>query len=99
MGIREALDESIEANKQLLAGIDSGLVATARAIADRVDDAVATADGQELTKALYLIPHVTNLLREMLATPSARLAAHVSTEAESGKKAKLTALRSTKAAG
>jgi hypothetical protein len=97
--IRAALDESIEANKQLLAEVDAALVASARAVADRIDDAVATADGQELTKALYLIPHVTNLLREMLATPSARLAAHVSTEVEGGKKAKLTALRSAKAAG
>lgn len=95
--LREALEESIAKSKSL-EPVDAGLVAAARTVADRIDDAVATADGQELTKALYLIPHLTNLLREMLATPAARVNANVGKGGESGKAARLTALRGGRAA-
>ena len=71
----------------------------ARTIADTIDRAVATSEGAELTKAMYLMPHLTGLLREMLASPASRLQNNVKQEAESGKKAKLTALRGGKAAG
>lgn len=87
-GVRAALDESIAANGGLRP-IDAGLVASARAVADRIDEAVASADGQELTKALYLVPHVTNLLREMLATPASRNAANLTKEVVGGKLAQL----------
>jgi hypothetical protein len=96
--IRAAIDVSIQANAQLVADVDAGLVASARAVADRIDEAVATADGQELTKALYLIPHVTNLLREMLATPSSRLKADLPTDQVVGKLAQLRAIRGGKSA-
>lgn len=89
--LRAAVDESILLNRSL-EPIDSGLVASARAVADRIDEAVATSDGQELTKALYLIPHVTNLLREMLATPASRLAAGVVADKPKGKLAQLRAV-------
>ena len=92
--IRAAVDRSIEINKQLMPE-DAGLVAAARAVADRIDNAIATEEGAELTKALYLIPHVTNLLREMLATPAARLGAKVAKEVAGGK---LGILRGNKAA-
>jgi len=94
--LREALDASIEINRQLLPE-DAGLVAAARAVADRIDVAVAEADGQELTKALYLIPHVTNLLREMLATPLARSKADIAEVPVSGKLAQLRAIRGGRA--
>ena len=94
--LREALDASIEVNRHLLPE-DAGLVAAARAVADRIDVAVSEADGQELTKALYLIPHVTNLLREMLATPAARLKAELPDEPVSGKLAQLRAIRGGRA--
>ena len=90
--IRAAVDESIRINRQLLPE-DAGLVAAARAVADRIDDAVATESGSELTKALYLIPHVTNLLREMLATPAARLNAKVNKEVPGGKLGQLRAVK------
>jgi ATP-dependent protease Clp ATPase subunit len=93
--LRAAVDESIAANRSLLPGIDAGLVAAARAVADRVDDAIAVCDGTELTKALYLIPHVNNLLREMLATPAARAAAKLSEVKPGGK---LSAIRGGKSA-
>ena len=96
--IREAVDRSIELNGQLVA-VDAGLVAAARAVADRIDEAVATESGQELTKALYLIPHVTNLLREMLATPAARLNAKVNKEVPGGKLGQLRSISGGKSAG
>ena len=89
LSLRAAVDESIRLNSSLLP-VDAALVASARTVADRIDVAVETCDGQELTKALYLVPHVTNLLREMLATPASRLNAGVSKESAGGK---LTALR------
>ena len=90
--LRAAIDESIEASDQLLA-VDAGLVAAARKVADRIDAAVETEDGAELTKALYLIPHVNNLLKEMLATPAARQAEGLKKEGESAKAVKLRALQ------
>jgi len=95
LGVRAALEESIRINRQLLPE-DAGVVAAARAVADRIDAAIATESGSELTKALYLVPHVTNLLREMLATPAARLTAKVNKEVKGGK---LTQLRSVSGNG
>ena len=89
--IRAAVDESISINRQL-APEDAGLVAAARAVADRIDSAIANEQGAELTKALYLIPHVTNLLREMLATPAARLGAKVNKEVPGGKLGQLRSI-------
>ena len=53
-------------------GIDAGLVEAARAIARNIDFQVNYGTGMEATKALYLLPHLVNLLREMGATPAAR---------------------------
>lgn len=72
--------------------VDAALVAAARAVATRIDEAVAEGDGQELTKALYLVPHITNLLKEMLATPAARVAAGATAKESTG--GKLAQLRS-----
>lgn len=96
--VRAAVDKSIEINRQLLPE-DAGLVAAARAVADRIDAAIAEESGQELTKALYLIPHVTNLLREMLATPAARLNAKVTKEVPGGKLGQLRSISGGKSAG
>jgi len=40
--------------------------------ARRIDAALATGEGQEVTKALYLGPHLLNTLRELGMTPGAR---------------------------
>lgn len=53
--------------------VDAALIEAGRTIAERVDRAAARGDGQELTKALYLMPHLMNMLRELGATPAARL--------------------------
>jgi hypothetical protein len=95
--LRTAFDESVSSSKALVAGVDNALVASGRAIADRVDEALANGEGQEVTKALYLLPHMMNVLREMQATPSARLAAAAASAGEggpgAGNKSKLAQLR------
>ena len=97
LSVRAAVDESIQINGHLLPE-DAGLVAAARAVADRIDGAIAEESGSELTKALYLIPHVTSLLREMLATPAARLNAKVNKEVPGGKLGQLRIVAGGKSA-
>lgn len=41
-------------------------------IASQIDYAVTHGTGIEVTKALYLMPHLMNVLRELGATPDAR---------------------------
>ncbi len=71
--IRDAFDATVDACP--LDPVDAALVEAGRTIADRVDAAVASGEGPEVTKALYLVPHLVNVLREMQATPAARKAA------------------------
>lgn len=77
--LRDAFDQTVEVNR-LVEPVDAALVEAGRKIADRVDDATATGEGQEVTKALYLVPHMVNILREMLATPAARRGAGLKEE-------------------
>lgn len=60
--------------------VDLALVKAGRAIAERVDRAAARGDGVELTKSLYLVPHLVKILRELQATPTARLEAAIPTK-------------------
>ena len=53
-------------------GADEALVESGRAIARQIDYATKHGTGQEVTKALYLIPHLMNVLRELGATPASR---------------------------
>lgn len=93
--LRAAYDQSVE-TAQLLP-VDEALVAAGRRIADRVDSAVSSGDGQEVTKALYLLPHMVNVLREMLATPASRNAARMAANTgEGGKLAQLRAVHAKK---
>ena len=94
--LRTAVDATVRLAE--LEPEDAGLVRLARTYADEIDRAMREGEGQERTKALYLGPHLTNVLREMHATPAARQAAR-KPEVESGKSAKLTALRGGRAAG
>lgn len=90
--LRSAFDASVESSTQVQ-DVDAGLIEAGRKIADRVDQAVATGEGQEVTKALYLVPHMVNVLRELLATPASRNAARLSANAgEGGKLAQLRAV-------
>lgn len=92
--LRAAYDEAVKSSPHV-ADIDRALVATGAKIADRVDEAVATGEGQEVTKALYLLPHMVNVLRELLATPQARHNAglDITEQHGSGKLAQLRSLR------
>lgn len=91
--LREAFDRSVEENASVLPALDAALIESGRKIADRVDEATATGEGQEVTKALYLLPHLMNVLREMYATPKARLEAGIGKEAAGGKLADVRDLR------
>lgn len=73
--VRKALEDAISANKELMP-VDAALVELARTTASAIDDVVADPEATttEKTKALYLIPHIQSLLKEMLATPAARKA-------------------------
>ena len=55
-----------------LGDIDGTVVSAGRAVAAQIDWAVKHGVGQEVTKALYLLPHLMNVLRELGATPAAR---------------------------
>lgn len=97
--LREAFDASAATSTQVMP-VDAALLEAGRKIADRVDEAVATGEGQEVTKALYLLPHMVNVLREMLATPASRQAAGLTGEApKDGKLAQLRSLHGQHRAG
>lgn len=90
--LRDAFDASVRTST-VVQGVDAALIETGRAIADRVDAAVAFGEGQEVTKALYLLPHMVNVLRELLATPASRQAAGLAiTEVRESKLSQLRAV-------
>lgn len=90
--LRRAFDETTKAANT--EAIDAMLVASGRLLADHIDRVVAESESDlEITKALYLIPHVVNILREMLATPASRAAMKkTGEEAVGGKLAQLRAV-------
>lgn len=69
-----AITASYEATVSALDTIDAdaAIIASGRAIARQIDYALRHGTGQEVTKALYLVPHLMNVLRELGATPAAR---------------------------
>jgi hypothetical protein len=52
-----------------MADMNSALVAAGEIISAQIDTSIATGSSEEKNKALYLIPHLTNVLRELGATP------------------------------
>lgn len=70
--LTDAFDKTTKAAQ--LGDIDAAVVASGRNIAQQIDYAVEYLEGQDVTKALYLTPHLMNVLKEMLATPAARAA-------------------------
>lgn len=69
-GITASYEETLRALDVTEA--DAALVATGRAVARQIDYALRHGQGHEVTKALYLVPHLMNVLRELGATPAAR---------------------------
>jgi len=96
--LREGLDTAVKKAPHVDSeGMDAGLVAAARALADQIDAAVqggndGTLANDQVTKAMYLIPHYSNLCKEMLLTPASRKAAKMD-EPGTAKKSKLQVLR------
>lgn len=90
--LAEAFDRSVKANDQLSAEVDAALIESGRKIAAQVDEAVDVG-GQDATKALYLVPHLMNVLREMYATPKARLDAGIGKEDARDKLAEVRQIR------
>lgn len=86
--LQSAFEETVTASR-LLTPVDASLVEAGRTVAAQIDYAVENCSGVELTKALYLTPHLINILREMMATPQARRAAGLSEEGPRGKLASL----------
>lgn len=72
--LASSFEQTIRASN-LTRPVDAALVETGRQIAGQIDFAVENLSGQDLTKALYLAPHLVNILRELLATPASRHAA------------------------
>jgi len=97
--LRNAFDASA-ATSQHTTEVDTALIEAGRTIADRVDAAVASGNGLEATKALYLVPHMLNVLREMLATPASRQAAGVAaSQAKGNRLAELRAIHANRSTG
>ena len=83
----DAFNEGAKANTAVDAKVDKALIESGRTIARQIDFAVDNLSGQDVTKALYLTPHLVNILREMKATPAARTAvAGKAEEAKTGGK-------------
>jgi hypothetical protein len=85
--LRKAFDRTVELSKDIK-DVDAGAVQLGREYADRIDEAIATSEGTELTKALYLGPHILGVCKELLATPAARAAADKGDEDNVGGKLK-----------
>lgn len=92
--LREEFDRSVDASLKIDPDMDAALVEAGRKLADRVDAAVTDeSGGQEVTKALYLIPHLMNVLREMYATPKSREEAGIGKEKARGRLAEVRDIR------
>lgn len=71
-GLLAAYENTIKALAKEITDKDEAVVHTGRMIAAQIDYAVTHGSGQEVTKALYLVPHLMNVLTTLGATPEAR---------------------------
>lgn len=71
-GLLKAYENTVEALGKEVTDADAAVVHTGRMIAAQIDYAVTHGTGQEVTKALYLVPHLMNVLTTLGATPQAR---------------------------
>ena len=74
ISLLEAVNETVAATTELDASRDAALIASAQKIAAHVDEATKDGKVEVAVKALYMIPHLNNILQQMLATPAARRA-------------------------
>ena len=73
-GLLEAYEHTVETLREQdeLGASDEAVIQSGRMIASQIDYATTHGTGQEVTKALYLMPHLMNVLDELGATPEAR---------------------------
>lgn len=73
MPILPSYEAAIAANSHV-EDVDQAAIETGRSVAKAIDDILASPEATptDKTKALYLVPHVMSILRELLATPLAR---------------------------
>ncbi|KFI49950.1 terminase small subunit [Bifidobacterium biavatii] len=71
-GLLKAYEDTVKALAGNIEPEDKAVVQTGRMIASQIDYAVTHGIGQEVTKALYLVPHLMNVLQALGATPEAR---------------------------
>ena len=64
--------DAAEKDMDWLTGADKAAVELARVYARRIDEATLNEHGQDVTKALYLGPHLLNTLRALGGTPDER---------------------------
>lgn len=95
MSLAESV-ESATGQMRWLQPTDQATVELAMTYARRIDEALETGEGQEVTKALYLGPHLLNTLRALGGAPAERKELGVE-EAVNGKLAQLRAVRSKSA--
>lgn len=69
-----AFNDAVAGNRQVELKVDDAIVESGRTVAKAIDDILADpeASAADKVKALYLIPHIVGILRELLATPAAR---------------------------
>lgn len=88
VSLSDALSDALDA-MHWLAPSDVAAKQLAIEYAKRIDEALEFGEGQEVTKALYLGPHLLNTLRELGGTPPGRAALSI----EAPVKGKLALLR------
>lgn len=73
-GLLNAYEHTVETLREqgTLDPSDETVIQSGRMIASQIDYATTHGTGQEVTKALYLMPHLMNVLGELGATPEAR---------------------------
>lgn len=97
----DAFNKTVDAlGGTVIDGVDDSVIEIGRRVAAQVDAASMSLDPGAVTKALFLVPHLMNVLTQLGATPEARKA--VTGAAPSGKKNDLEEFKSrgkTPAAG
>lgn len=69
-GLAAAFEETVAALN--LPKVDKSAIATGRTVAQQIDETLEFGTPHERTKALYLVPHLMNVLKALGATPEAR---------------------------
>jgi hypothetical protein len=76
-----------------LPDLDSAVVTAGSRLAERIDASSASLDAEAATKAMHLVPHLMNVLRELGATPAARAAIAKAAAPKGEGRAKIANLR------